>query len=74
MTGSHYSAYEEHPWISNLVSWLHDFLQQDGRTKIVAVCFGSQVGNQIALMLYLGDGAQKCTIHQMEQPCGHASR
>ena len=44
ITGSHYSAYEELPWIDNLVVWLHDFiLGQKHDTKIVAVCFGCQV-------------------------------
>jgi GMP synthase-like glutamine amidotransferase len=43
ITGSHYSAYEEHDWIGNLITWLHEFLLQDSTTKIVAVCFGSQV-------------------------------
>lgn len=46
ITGSHYSAYEDLPWIDRLVAWLHDFVigaQHD--TKIVAVCFGSQVGH-----------------------------
>ena len=44
ITGSHYSAYEQLPWIDNLVVWLHDFIfvgKHD--TKIVAVCFGCQV-------------------------------
>ena len=44
ITGSHYSAYEELPWIDNLVVWLHDFiLRRKHDTKIVAVCFGCQV-------------------------------
>ena len=44
ITGSHYSAYEELPWINNLVIWLHGFVTcAAGATKIVAVCFGSQV-------------------------------
>ena len=44
ITGSHYSAYEELPWIDNLVVWLHDFILRGKHdTKIVAVCFGCQV-------------------------------
>ena len=44
ITGSHYSAYVDLPWINNLVTWLHDFvIEQEAATKIVAVCFGCQV-------------------------------
>ena len=44
ITGSHYSAYEELPWINDLVAWLHSFVMEAASaTKIVAVCFGSQV-------------------------------
>ncbi len=44
ITGSHYSAYEDLPWINNLVAWLHTFVTGTAcATKIVAVCFGSQV-------------------------------
>ncbi|EIE24368.1 hypothetical protein COCSUDRAFT_83672 [Coccomyxa subellipsoidea C-169] len=43
ITGSHFSAYEDMPWISALMTWLHDFLQREHSTRIVAVCFGSQV-------------------------------
>ena len=42
ITGSHYSAYEDLPWINNLVAWLHTFVTGTAcATKIVAVCFGS---------------------------------
>lgn len=44
ITGSHYSAYDDLPWLHNLVAWLHDFvIGPPCATKIVAVCFGSQV-------------------------------
>lgn len=44
ITGSHYSAYEDLLWLNNLVAWLHDFvIGAPCATKIVAVCFGSQV-------------------------------
>ena len=51
ITGSHYSAYEDLPWISNLVAWLHSFVMEAScATKIVAVCFGSQVGSSAPVL------------------------
>ena len=50
ITGSHYSAYEDLPWISNLVAWLHSFVMGAScATKIVAVCFGSQVISSVSV-------------------------
>ncbi|CAL8462667.1 g2200 [Coccomyxa elongata] len=43
ISGSHYSAYEDVPWINDLVTWLRDFVERQHSTRIVAVCFGSQV-------------------------------
>ncbi|BDA46536.1 probable gamma-glutamyl peptidase 4 at N-terminal half [Coccomyxa sp. Obi] len=43
ISGSHYSAYEDLPWINDLVTWLHDFVDRQHSTRIVAVCFGCQV-------------------------------
>ena len=44
ISGSHYSAYEELPWIADLAAWLRAFLTEgDHDTRIVAVCFGGQV-------------------------------
>lgn len=44
ISGSHYSAYSELQWIADLAAWLRAFLQeQEHDTRIVSVCFGSQV-------------------------------
>ena len=44
ISGSHYSAYEDLPWIADLAAWLRAFLTEgDHETRIVAVCFGGQV-------------------------------
>jgi GMP synthase-like glutamine amidotransferase len=44
ISGSHYSAYAELQWIADLAAWLHAFLtKQQHDTRIVSVCFGSQV-------------------------------
>lgn len=43
--GSHYSAYEPLPWIDQLRSWIKSFIACKEQTaKMVAVCFGCQVG------------------------------
>ena len=49
ISGSHYSAYEELQWIADLAAWLRALLTEtEHDTRIVAVCFGSQV--PVALM------------------------
>lgn len=53
ITGSHYSAYEDLPWINNLAEWLRSFLQRQHSTRIVAVCFGSQVTESFSPLILL---------------------
>eukprot|EP01117_Protostelium_nocturnum_P015879 TRINITY_DN6192_c0_g1_i1.p1 TRINITY_DN6192_c0_g1~~TRINITY_DN6192_c0_g1_i1.p1 ORF type:complete len:253 (+),score=81.23 TRINITY_DN6192_c0_g1_i1:121-879(+) len=40
VTGSKYSAYEDHPWISDLYKSLNDL--HSNKKKIVGICFGHQ--------------------------------
>ena len=52
ISGSHYSAYQELQWIADLAAWLHAFLTEtEHDTRIVAVCFGSQVHSAFASWL-----------------------
>ena len=43
VSGSHYSAYEELPWIQQLCSWVQGFAQQQRKAKLLGICFGCQV-------------------------------
>lgn len=63
ITGSHFSAYEELAWIDSLMTWLHNFLQREHSTRIVAVCFGCQVGVQW-LVRTISWPVQRLAVHR----------
>jgi GMP synthase-like glutamine amidotransferase len=42
LTGSHYSAYEDLPWIVKEAEWLAQCVAQQPNLKVVGLCFGAQ--------------------------------
>ncbi|GJN66398.1 Glutamine amidotransferase type 1 [Purpureocillium lilacinum] len=43
LTGSRHNAFDNDPWIKNLVDFTKRALDTDGRVKVVGICFGHQI-------------------------------
>lgn len=43
VTGSHYSANDDYPWVGALAAWLRMFVRQGSNTRLIGICFGSHV-------------------------------
>lgn len=43
VSGSHYSAYEDRPWINALKAWIRNFVKLNAHTRLIGICFGTQV-------------------------------
>ncbi|KAJ6444945.1 Glutamine amidotransferase type 1 [Purpureocillium lavendulum] len=43
LTGSRHNAYDNDPWIKNLLDFTTRALDTDGRVKVVGICFGHQI-------------------------------
>ncbi|KAI7844378.1 hypothetical protein COHA_002176 [Chlorella ohadii] len=43
ISGSHYSAYEDHRWIRELEEWLRQAVPAHPHVRFLAICFGAQV-------------------------------
>jgi hypothetical protein len=56
--GSHYSAYEDHPWIGQLAQLLQQYVELG--VRVVGCCFGAQVGRGAAAAPGCSGGAA-CT-------------
>ena len=47
ISGSHYSCYEDRPWILALKDWIKQFVQAESTTILVGICFGNQVTQHV---------------------------
>jgi GMP synthase-like glutamine amidotransferase len=59
IAGSHYSAYDDEPWIHQLRALLPQYVQRGA--KLIGCCFGAQVW---AMVPFLHDQYHICFVHE----------